>query len=595
MGTLYTTSSGKKITLDQKLGEGGEGEVWTYGDSASVAKIYHPHLANATKENKLKAMVANQPLDEMWVRYRHVSIAWPTDLLYQGSNFAGFIMPKLGKAATILEVYNPSLRKRFCPGFNYKYLIHTALNLSKALKALHDKGYVMGDINEGNILVTDRALVTIIDTDSFQVRGQNGTVYRCPVGKEEFTPPELQGKHFDQIDRLPEHDYFGLAILIFHLLMEGFHPYDGVLKSSNPTSGPAMVYCLNQGAFPYARNPLVSPPTLAPRFEILPPEVQKLLLRCFVEGYKRPSSRPTASDWSQVLEAAESKLKTCKKNSEHLYSSHLRRCAWCEREEQLMKARLQTPLPSPQSKPAQPPAAAPAPPPSQAKQNPAPVAARAFPNPLRFLPTFPRRSSQTSFKGILRKNRLLERIRAAFRSRGQPLNGRIWWVEARQSIFYGTLSGLGLFLLVRVMFLYPQAASYGLGAAVGGLVFTPAALITRRRFPSLRRLPPNAWRVVALILLVGLVLAAAGGFGIYTLFFRLLTATTMDDGWLVFDCAAVGLLGGTSWGTYQAFVKRKSKALAWIISLAILLIPLAVLAYIGTFDIYLIKSFSPWP
>ena len=43
--------------------------------------------------------------------------------------------------------------------------------------------------NESNILVTDTALVTLVDTDSFQVREpHNGGVYRCPVGKPEFTP-----------------------------------------------------------------------------------------------------------------------------------------------------------------------------------------------------------------------------------------------------------------------------------------------------------------------------------------------------------------------------------------------------------------------
>jgi DNA-binding helix-hairpin-helix protein with protein kinase domain len=168
----------------------------------------------------------------------------------------------------------------------------------------------MGDINEGNILVTSRALVSLIDTDSYQVRDENGTVYRCPVGKPEFTPPELQGVPFDQVDRQPEHDYFGLGVLIFLLLMEGNHPFSGALKRDIQTGEPSNIYCLRQGRFPYQNNPLVGPRPVAPRFEILPPGVQRLMVRCFVSGHREPRARPSAADWARALEKAAASLVT---------------------------------------------------------------------------------------------------------------------------------------------------------------------------------------------------------------------------------------------------------------------------------------------
>jgi formylglycine-generating enzyme required for sulfatase activity len=83
------------------------------------------------------------------------------------------------------------------------------------MAALHARGYVVGDVNESNVLVAERSLITLVDTDSFQVRdAQTGVVYRCPVGKPEFTPPELQGRRFADVDRNPEHDQFGLAVLL---------------------------------------------------------------------------------------------------------------------------------------------------------------------------------------------------------------------------------------------------------------------------------------------------------------------------------------------------------------------------------------------
>jgi len=94
----------------------------------------------------------------------------------------------------VFQIYNPGSRRHELPAFTYRHLLRTAQNLAAAVDVLHAHGYVAGDLNESNVLVADTALVTLVDTDSFQVRDpESGAVYRCPVGKPEFTPPELQG------------------------------------------------------------------------------------------------------------------------------------------------------------------------------------------------------------------------------------------------------------------------------------------------------------------------------------------------------------------------------------------------------------------
>ena len=178
-------------------------------------------------------MVANPPENPMAQEW-HIAIAWPFDLLRtvdDSQRIVGFLMPCVKGMYPILDFYNPKTRRQKCPFFNYRYLHRAASNLAAAVGALHAREYCIGDVNESNILVSDTALVTLVDTDSFQVReAANGTVYRCPVGKPEFTPPELQGKSFGQLDRTPEHDLFGLAVLIFQLLMEGSHPFSGIFQ-----------------------------------------------------------------------------------------------------------------------------------------------------------------------------------------------------------------------------------------------------------------------------------------------------------------------------------------------------------------------------
>ena len=96
-------------------------------------------------------------------------------------------------------------------------------------------GYIVGDVNEGNILVTRKACVQFIDCDSFQVTKKDKTYY-CEVGVAQFTPPEIQNSDNFRMKRTQNHDNFGLAILVFHLLFMGRHPFSGVYKGAQDMS-----------------------------------------------------------------------------------------------------------------------------------------------------------------------------------------------------------------------------------------------------------------------------------------------------------------------------------------------------------------------
>ncbi|HBW57954.1 MAG TPA: DNA-binding protein, partial [Oscillatoriales bacterium UBA8482] len=219
---LQRQFNGQTITLDTHtpLGSGGEGRI--YGileDPNLVAKIYHkPSDEDAEK----LTVMYNYPPATAMVSPEMTAIAWPVDLLHTTDNkrkIVGYLMPRVHKATPIHIFYTPKSRREQKPLFNYLYLHRTARNLVASVADLHSSGYIIGDVNESNILVSDTALVTLVDTDSFQVRDPDtGLIYRCPVGKAEFTPPELQGQAFRDLNRTPEQDRFGLAVLIFLLL-----------------------------------------------------------------------------------------------------------------------------------------------------------------------------------------------------------------------------------------------------------------------------------------------------------------------------------------------------------------------------------------
>ncbi len=328
-------SNGQPIVLDSssEISAGGEARIYAVPNAPGmVAKIYH--TSTDAHARKLSVMIANPPADPM-LSQGHVSIAWPIDILQTADisrQTVGFLMPRAPGMRPIADFYNPKTRRQQCPLFNYLYLHRAACNLASSVHALHARGYVIGDVNESNILVTDTALVTLVDTDSFQVTDpQSGTIYRCPVGKLEFTPPELQSMQFDDIDRAPEHDRFGLAVLIFQMLMEGIHPYAGVFMGGGDP--PAIAERISAGHFPYRNKKRIpyDPVPIAPPLEILHPSLRKLFMECFAKGHRRPRVRPHASVWQNALHKAEKSLVICSANDQHYYGKRLKSCPWCER------------------------------------------------------------------------------------------------------------------------------------------------------------------------------------------------------------------------------------------------------------------------
>ncbi|MGH2497468.1 MAG: helix-hairpin-helix domain-containing protein [Ktedonobacteraceae bacterium] len=341
------------ISLGAELARGGEGTIYKIrNDPSSVAKIFHK--PSKEKADKIQAMISNPPHDTAERDLGHTSIAWPKACIMNANQqCVGFTMPYIyidesHKYHPLFVAYNPQTRLKTIAALTWDYLLLIAHNVAFIVKELHDKGYVIGDINESNFLFTNTGLVTLVDCDSVQAPKPGGGFYRCTVGKPEFTAPELQGKNLSQVDRQRYSDDFSLAILIFLLLMEGRHPFSGVWRGeSNP---PTIPQHIQQGNFPYAK-PLalpftkntnhLFPPVHALPFEILPPNVQRLMISCFrtnhhSEGSRHPKERPTAQRWYQVLEEAEKQLVACRKYpSSHVYRKGLSQCPWCQRAELL--------------------------------------------------------------------------------------------------------------------------------------------------------------------------------------------------------------------------------------------------------------------
>lgn len=326
------------IRADNLLGSGGEGSIYALDELPDhVAKVYHN--PGDTIRSKLALMVANPPT--MPDTGDHVSITWPLDTLCEDpgrdtSSVVGYLMHRLSASRQLNQCFNPAARKRVASHYTYKHLCAIAINLAIVVNAVHDGNYVIGDINESNFLVDDNGFVTLIDTDSFQVIDQSdGTVHRSPVGKPEYTPPDLQGMAFRDTDRNQYHDRFGLGILIFQLLLEGRHPYTG--RYTGRGEPPATEDNIASGYFLHSESravPLADGPGFLP-FDTLDGPLQEIFRLCFDSGHDNGLVRPTPRQWEDAIAASVQSLAQCSENPNHLYFPHYSWCPWCERRDML--------------------------------------------------------------------------------------------------------------------------------------------------------------------------------------------------------------------------------------------------------------------
>lgn len=315
--STYKDNLGNIITLGKELARGGEGRVCLVQDNPNVvAKIYLDKALNKhAKANKIKAMCALYDDD-----IAKFSALPQRAIINSQGKVVGFIMERISDFKEIHNLYGISTKRKFFDFADWGFMVHTAKNLAIAVAKLHRKNIVIGDINQGNILVNSQAMIKLIDCDSYQVEC-NGKYYLCEVGVLEYTSPELQGQSFNGIQRTKNHDCFGLAVMIFKILMFGRHPYSGV------GAPPEIEKAIKQGYFCYGKYSKGTTPIYSKLFsEGLSNDVKTLFEQAFSKTQN--GERPTADEWINALENLEQGLIQC--SSHHKYYNNGNSCIWCK-------------------------------------------------------------------------------------------------------------------------------------------------------------------------------------------------------------------------------------------------------------------------
>ncbi|MEO5822812.1 MAG: hypothetical protein ABIT71_20085 [Vicinamibacteraceae bacterium] len=328
MAVVFVDDTGKRLTLGAELGRGGEGIVFDLPGTALAAKIYH-RPADAAKAAKLEAMVRLQAPG------LSAFSAWPERRILDaaGPHTWGIVLPKVVEHHAIHELYSPADRKIEFPFADWTFLVHVARNCAAAVEAIHQAGHVVGDINQGGVFVSKKGTITLIDCDSYQI-ADGARLFTCDVGVPHFTAPELQGQPFRGLQRTTQHDAFGLAVMVFHLLFMGRHPFAGRYAGAGDMS---VERAIREGRFAYgsaSHRLQMTPPPHALRLSQVPSEIAELFERAFrLPG--RGTERPTATDWLLALERLKPSTVACARRRGHKFAagSATAECPWCQIEQ----------------------------------------------------------------------------------------------------------------------------------------------------------------------------------------------------------------------------------------------------------------------
>lgn len=317
--------SGREIHLEALIGQGGEGAVYGIRSSEDlVAKVYHrPLTAERAAKIQFMSSLSNSTLNQV--------SAWPTGLLLAKSGRApvGLLLPRVKNAKDIHKLYSPKSRLSEFTRADWRFLVRACTNTARAFGAVHATGSIIGDINEGSVLVAPDATVKLIDCDSFQITDQ-GRRYLCEVGVETFTPPELQGKNLRQTVRTVNHDSFGLAVMLFLLLFMGRHPFAGRFLGRGDMPIPKAISELRFAYSAMRADVQMDRPPNTPALSIVGDEVAFLFERAFAKQMIS-GGRPEPQEWVQALVGLEKNLTQCRTNPAHWHHKAVA-CPWCPME-----------------------------------------------------------------------------------------------------------------------------------------------------------------------------------------------------------------------------------------------------------------------
>ena len=293
---VYCAGRKKELELPTTpLAEGAEGQVFLIPSEPGIlAKIFfEPAVDN--RRDKVEQIVAH-PFADPPATDGHRRFAAPQEILldHAAGAFVGYTMPLIPNAEALDEFFDPQGKRYRRDKTSFR--VGLAISVAELVAEVHRHHLeiTLGDLKPRNILADDMGRVALVDLDSVQLTTLRGATYLCPVASEYYKAPEVYRMDLRRQRREPSVDLFALAVIVFQLLLGGWHPFAAAGDLD-------LVGRIRRGEFPHVAGSPDRPPPGAPPFSALPVELQTIFIQAFVDGHWDAGARPTADVFVEAL------------------------------------------------------------------------------------------------------------------------------------------------------------------------------------------------------------------------------------------------------------------------------------------------------
>lgn len=293
-----------------------------------AAKIYSsPSKFNAEKIMAMLRSLNQEVYFKPGENKNHIQLAWPVALLKDNQNQnVGYLMKLFDKKNSFpLDYYYDSIlfKKMNSPSeAALSFKLEIAKNLSYLVNEIHSHGHFFIDLKPQNILITkDKHLVSFLDCDGFSITDKSGRKFPADLVSMDYISPEVTKNKLLPKDLDEKQDRYALAVVLFQLLNNGTHPFQGILRNKNLNSATNDQNAADE-LYPYGLEPNNE---ISPRpqsvHHLWPKELRELFDKAFIGT---PSQRPSAVAWWKYMKEllANKELARCPKKPDDV--SHIR-------------------------------------------------------------------------------------------------------------------------------------------------------------------------------------------------------------------------------------------------------------------------------
>ena len=215
-GQKISLTDGSYVTVDEKLGEGGQGAVYLVHDASGkqyalkwyIAKdiIENPHFYNNLAYNVSKGAPTKD-------------FIWPLKIADRQLGSYGYLMGLRPKGFYDFSKFFKVSQNHDAKFASRQSQIRAALSIVNAFRVLHLRGFSYKDLNDGNFFINPiTGKVLICDNDNVTANNIKGHI----GGKVRYMAAEIVEGQAPNI----ESDLFSLAIILYRIFLID-HPFEG--------------------------------------------------------------------------------------------------------------------------------------------------------------------------------------------------------------------------------------------------------------------------------------------------------------------------------------------------------------------------------